>query len=311
MQFSSLVVLLMLSSFTAYSDDSSVEVTPQGLEFKKMAEVSVESEDLLISLTRIEVSMTFFNSSDKDFSTLIAFPIPEYSYRGDQGIPDFRDFTVEVNGVPVQYQTEIRAFHNGKDCTKLLEEMHISIQDFGNSFEDFASGTNARYFSQLSPENQAILLKDGLVDSTDKIPIWSVQIKYYWTQTFPSKQPVTIRHRYKPLCGGTQFTFEKPDDLAFLKIDACLGKRKLQTLQLHSKESPIIGSWVSYVLKTALNWKRPIKKLHLVIEKADNEIIASCFLRYLKLTRQNIYEGTMVNFVPNADIKVYFFPFAR
>ncbi len=321
-----LTILLLSSPFRAYPDDSSAEITPKGLQFKRMDSISVESEDLFISANRIEVSMTFFNHSNTDISTIVAFPIPEYRFN-DRPVEHFKDFKVEVDGKEVKYQTEIRALNNGKDYTKLLQKMHLSIEDFANFYPSGWKDTVSYFFPRLSPQNQELLLKEGLVnDGQHKFPLWSVSIKYFWKQSFPVTKSITIKHRYRPVCGYQLFTLKAfnvqrgdseyhvgTSDPAFLKKDGCLSKNKLATLISKQSERNLVtpGNWVSYILKSALNWSQPIKALHVTVEKSSNEIMSSCFEKYLTQTSRNRYEGTLKDFIPKEDIKVYFFPFAR
>lgn len=309
-----LIIQFLFFAVPVYSDDSGAEVTPHGLQFKKIEEISVEREDLFLSKKQIQVSMTFMNHSQTNISTTIAFPIPEYKYWFDRQRADFKDFNVIVDGNVLDFQTEARAFLNGKEFTKLLQNMNISVHDFGA----FEPDSTTSYFTRLSASQRIELLNAGLVDSSGW-PKWSVKLKYFWSQIFPANTRINIKHSYTPIYGYQYFMLEDyadgqsqkevKRDKAFLKGDACLSNNEMKTLiSMYTPENHLTPtSWVSYVLKSALNWKQPIKTFHLVVEKPSDEFISSCYMRYLKQVEANKYEATLENFVPDKDIRIYFY----
>ena len=78
--------------------------------------VEMRAEDLLISAKEISVRYRFFNTSDKNVTVLVAFPLPEISIdEPDQNIAvptedpvNFLAFTTTVNGQPVKTEIEQR-----------------------------------------------------------------------------------------------------------------------------------------------------------------------------------------------------------
>jgi len=295
--------LIILSLSSSYADDSSAEIVAGGLQFKPIKKISVEREDLYLNDKKITVSMKFKNNSDKDINTIVAFPIPEYRFSYMQGIPDFKDFSVEVDGHKVNCQIEARAFIEGKEYTKILRKMNISIQDFAGFNE---SKDSLSYFANLSKENQRLLIESGIVDtvSVPGEPCWTVKLKYYWTQKFSANKSVTITHRYSPYC-GFQFYSNNAKDRASLKRIACLNKEVVNRIK--SFDDNLIGvRWMSYVLKSALNWGQPMKVFHLVVEKPDQTLFSTCFSHHFTQKDEKTYELTIDNFVPDSDIRIYF-----
>lgn len=67
-----LAVLLAIASASA--NDSSASLDADGLQFTYNPDIKVESEDLSLSLEEVRVAYRFHNTSDRDISTLVAFP---------------------------------------------------------------------------------------------------------------------------------------------------------------------------------------------------------------------------------------------
>ena len=125
--------LLVSSVSLSSANDTIVEITPQGLQFKTEDNISIEKESLYISLKKIEVSYTFKNHSSKDITAEVAFPVPPYQIHGfimgnhSHKPINFSDFKVEVNNTRKSYKKEIRALVNGRDYAPLLQGLNISI----------------------------------------------------------------------------------------------------------------------------------------------------------------------------------------
>ncbi|MEW6741046.1 MAG: DUF4424 family protein [Nitrospirota bacterium] len=64
--------------------------------------------------------------------------------------------------------------------------------------------------------------------------------------------------------------------------------------------------FISYILTTANNWKKPIKDFHLILEKPKDSIMSLCFDYKLTKTGPTRFESHIENFVPKKDLKIYF-----
>ena len=60
------------------ANDSDASVALGGVQLTREPRISMESERLTISLSKITVEYEFLNESDKDITTDVAFPIPPY-----------------------------------------------------------------------------------------------------------------------------------------------------------------------------------------------------------------------------------------
>jgi len=59
----------------------------------------------------------------------------------------------------------------------------------------------------LSQDTWDQLIREGLIQDTPRTdgyiePRWTLKTTYYWEQTFPAGQEVTITHRYAPSVGS-------------------------------------------------------------------------------------------------------------
>jgi hypothetical protein len=300
----------------AHANDAAVEVTPSGLQFKFQKDVSIEKEELTISTDKIEVTYLFKNQSKSDIITEVAFPIPEYKWAMvRRSVTDFADFTVEVDGKRKPYKQEVKAFAKGKDCTRILREMNISITDFGKYESGFYTGMKEPFVHQLKPADKKKLIGQGILtafieEEPDVVhPDWSVSIKYYWIQRFPAQKIVTVKHSYGPYVGFQPFCASRSDDVEFLRKNACINENILSWM----RNNGTLGAdclwviWVSYVLTTANNWHGPIKDFHLAMEKKADEEMSTCFDQRIRKTGDNRYELQVKDFVPERDLKVFFF----
>jgi hypothetical protein len=307
------IALLVLVTFpfeqSCYANDSAAEIATGGIQFKEEKNISIEREELSISKKRIEVNYLFRNHSKTDISTEIAFPIPQYEYSFDRVIPDFDDFIVEVNGQRVKYKKEIRAFVGGKDYTKLLEGMNVSISDFGK----FDPQKKPYYISKLSEKDRATLIKLRIADTAPEIgwPLWSVSMKYHWTQKFPASETVSIRHTYTPYYGykPIEYDLKSNETVLFLK-EACIDRNTIEWIKENSvrrEENYFYPVWVSYILTTANNWRKPIKSFNLTVHNSENERSSFCFDHKITKSSPARHEVYIRDYVPSSNLQVYFF----
>lgn len=286
---------------SADANDSAVEVTPTGLQFKEVRDIVMEREDLRIGKQRVDVTYVFRNTGTKELTTEVAFPIPPYEFRIDPpgGFPSFDDFSVEVNGTPVLYRKDIRALVRGQDVTGLLTARKISVKDF-----DGLPDTEELFTAKIGADMEKFRER-GIVGG-DGWPDWQVAITCHWTQTFPAGASVTIHHRYTPYVGFRAFRNEEEDDIPVL---ACLDREAEAWLdRTFPPGQDVFGSavWLGYILTTANNWQRPIGEFNLTIDKAPEELVSACFDRPLKITSPGRAEIHLRNYQPTQDLQVFF-----
>lgn len=168
-----LPVLFILALFSglANADDTLVTLAAGGLVPLKTTQISMESEDLHISIHRITVRYVFRNASAKDINAVVAFPLPDLAgdsfYVGPMVLPDennlnFVDFKVMLNGKPIRTRTEVRAFLNGRDITARLRSARLPPTVL---FEPLNAAIR-----KLTRAQRNKLVKDGLIVGADFNP---------------------------------------------------------------------------------------------------------------------------------------------
>ena len=103
------LVIAGVAAAPALANDTSAELATGGLIFVRNDNVEMRSEDLAISAKEVSVRYRFFNTSDKDVTVLVAFPMPEIKIEEpDQNIAvptedpvNFLAFATTVNGAPL------------------------------------------------------------------------------------------------------------------------------------------------------------------------------------------------------------------
>lgn len=105
--------LALLLDFHASANDSFAAIKAGGLELKKSDGIVMESEDLYLSPSEVRVKYVFYNDSQKDISSIVAFPVPAIDVRmenasGEQILTDSDPFKfkVMVDGKPVETKFE-------------------------------------------------------------------------------------------------------------------------------------------------------------------------------------------------------------
>ncbi|HZZ37226.1 MAG TPA: DUF4424 family protein, partial [Caulobacteraceae bacterium] len=130
-----LALALFAAAPLARANDSTAELTTGGLVLTKHPDIEMRSEDLFISAKQVRVRYRFANTSAKDATVLVAFPMPDVTIEGEDdlfSIPtqDPRNllaFTTTVDGKPVKAEVEQKVVAKGVDQTAYLRSMHIPL----------------------------------------------------------------------------------------------------------------------------------------------------------------------------------------
>ena len=164
----------------------------------------MQKERLFISERKVTVDYDFFNESDKDITTEIAFPVPPFGvYDTDCGPRStFDDFRVWIDDKKKDFATEDHAIVSGTDQTQLLRKLNIDIATFGAYWgpPEKCRESETSQIDKLSAQDKAMLIQVGLLNN-DHWPKWKVFRTHHWTQTFPSRKTMHIRHEYAPGLG--------------------------------------------------------------------------------------------------------------
>lgn len=324
-----LAFLTAMLGSTAPSDanDSTATMGAGGLVYTTSSKIRIERENLFISEDEITVAYDFFNESEEDISTLVAFPLPDLDFDGDWNYAiETRDpvnwigFKVTVDGKEIMPQVQARATRFGVDVTEVLQRYGIPITMLSGPDDLIAMDER---LSALPPEAKAELLRYGVIDwssswGANNVPLptyhWTSQIIFYWFQTFPAGKTLHVEHRYKPVSGYSFVTVGGLEE-EYLQREFCIDKnqRKLILTKLNTeREEMMSGINLRYVVVTAGNWLGPIGKFSMTIDKGDpGAIIATCW-KGLKQTGPQSLRFEEENFQPDEDVNILLIkPFDR
>lgn len=303
------------------ANDSMAETALGGLVLRDSQEISLDREDLYLSADEVRVDYLFTNTSRENIEALVAFPLPDQEFADfDEFVHDFRtelDFRTLVDGEPVDYDITVRAIVNGRDATAELSALGLEPYSPAN-WDGYDRAIKALTQKQLDDA-----VADGLLEldttsyaSSAYFPRWKIRTAVTRTQVFPAGKTIAVRHRYKPLPGGSvggglgpqyrndeygrehagEFCIEKSWFAAF---DKALAKRATAANPL-----PYTERWLGYVLSSGANWKGPIKDFRMVVDKGKPENLISFCADGVKKIAPTQFEVRKTDFEPAGDIKI-------
>ncbi len=328
--FGLLLIGVMASS--AWADDSAASVATGGIVLRHEASISMEKEVLAISLAKVTVDYEFLNDTDKDITTVVAFPIPPYVTGPTTEPASFDDFRLWVDNKQIKYAVDAHAKLDGKDYTDFLRGLGIDFASFGG-YDLSDSGQPTGPITKLPKQQLQQLAKMGLIDGYDSDgpgwPLWTVTKMYYWRQTFPAHRMVHIRHEYSPMVGFQDMSIgvfdpaqreQRSSELIYKNLDeACIDPGLQRALQLdmgkyNKNEDAAIEEWIDFILTTANSWKGPIKDFTLIVDRGPSpkyalkpDFVSFCWDGRIQKLDQTHFEAHAENFVPKKNLHIAFF----
>ncbi|WP_182418175.1 DUF4424 family protein [Bartonella sp. HY038] len=272
----SAILGLLVSFFTifiaspsySFANDSSAEAIGGGLVLLKRQDIAMVSEDLYISQSKIEVNYIFENLTNRDITTLVAFPTPELPVEmdmdiGNNSIPDANPNGREVN---------FRVWVEGKEIAVKEDKRVIqSDENYGYSGDDY-------------------------------------HITYYWQQTFPKGKKIHVRHTYSPIVGGSGFYSPLDaytmaiDDKELYCPDGGF-KKALQRKQEQYRFA--YYNTLGYILTTGANWAGgTIGDFRLVVDKGSPDALVTFCGENVKKISPTQFEMRAQNYQPTHNIGV-------
>ena len=299
----------------ARADDSSAALAMGGIVFTHGTAVRMAAEDLYVSPKAVRIRFVFANDTAKDIDTIVAFPLPDIDENEFSESPlgtitqdavNFVGFKAAVDGKPVPFAVERRAFYKGKDVTALLNAAGAPLNALSET----------KAFDAIAGAKRKALLAADLVDeeSGDGLhPHWLLRTKFYWPQRFPAHKSVVIEHSYQPVTGQFFFdkgavadkTLTKDQDYCFdAPTKARLAAMAAARLRAKADNGAYLNAYTTdYILKTANNWNGPIGRFHLTLDKLKpTNALSLCWDGDLKKTGPTTFEAVRENFAPARDI---------
>lgn len=296
----------------ALANDSAAAIGAGGVQMVRQELVSMEKEELYLSIDKVTVAYEFRNLSDRDITTEVAFPVPEFDYMTTYGKRGhaFGDFKVIVDGQAVSHETEIKAMVGGEDVLPVLHSYGIRPETFGGYICDEQGGGADYSVNHLALGQIRDLAGRGIINDSvfEFYPKWTIVMKYHWTQTFQAHQVVSIRHEYTPVAGYALLT---PEQLREWHSDACLDEDFTEKYEA-SKSKYASVQWIKYILTTANSWEGSIGEftLRIVPNGDDSGAVVPmkfCWDGPVEFNEKGEAVIHMKEFVPEKDLKILFF----
>lgn len=317
-----LALSTILAGNSAFADDGAASIAAGGIVMTREPRIAMAKEVLTISESKVVVDYDFRNDTDRDITTEVAFPIPAYSFDPNGALPQaagFDDFKLWVDGKLANFDTQVRALLGNQNVTGLLKDSRIDVGSFGHYRWQRNGGPVFPDVGRLSRQEKARLTALKLIDKDDQTPLWSVEKRYYWSQTFPAHATTHIRHQYTPVLGSTNSVSygllqakEDPDsakELASLCIDPAL--RRTLTAYVLDEHDIVPYSYVDFILTTANTWKTPIEDFTLIVERPHprdsvQNYVSFCWDGPVTKEDANHFVAHATNLVPKKELRVGF-----
>ena len=314
-----ITIAAFLFSLGAQANDTSATIASGGLEFVQQEAVAMLQEDLRITPERIDVRYVFRNESDRDITTLVAFPLPDIGaitdfsnpILPDQDAVNFIDFATRVNGQPVEMALDQRAIALGVDRTAMLREYGLPLEPYKSSTHDALAA--------LRPDQKTQLRMVGLLrdDFDYEEAGWTMHTTYYWEQSFPAGREVVIEHSYRPVAGrsvAAPLGYGDPQGETAQQAKAayCISDDLATSIEINKPRTkdeygmPYTSATVEYILKTGANWSGPIRKFNLTVEAASPAHYAFLCLDGVRRISRSTLELSEEDFWPQQDLDILF-----
>jgi len=316
-------VSVMVATSPCLANDTTAELSIGGLQFTKTADVSMESEELFVSLKRIRVQYKFTNTTSSPVKLTVAFPLPSIDLSGGEAVAlpsndpvNFVNFETKIDGNAIKFVVEQRAFVGKKDVSLLLQELKLPLLPIGVReirVQDLPEASRTKMVSA------GLLTEIGSNDRGNPLyePSWVVKTSVVREQTFPVGRAVSVDHAYSPSVGTSLDTILRKalrqnkamhDEVERYRREYCITDQFLAELDKLSTASnkPIQERRISYVLKTGANWSGPIKNFSLQVDKGDGASLTSFCAGGLKPSVADPLKLGAENFVPDRDLKILY-----
>ncbi len=313
---------LLAASFPALADDSSAELGAGGLVLTRSADIRMAAEDLSVSPRAISARFVFVNGGKRDIDTIVAFPLPDIDTSRFTEEPlgtttsdpvNFVGFQITEGGRAVPFKVEQRAIYEGRDVTAVVRAAGLPLNVVDPTF--------AKRMDALPRAARQMLEKAGLSDSQSgegEHPHWTVRTRFYWNEHFPMGRSVVLEEHYRPVTGqalfGASELKDDNEDGRYWRKTYCLDEATRtaagRMIAAQTRADPQGGGYITalstdYVLSTGNNWKGPIGRFHLVLDKLrPDNLLSTCWDAPLGKTGETTFESTRENFAPKGDIRL-------
>lgn len=319
-----IILAIVGGPILSWANDSSAELSVGGLVFKHDKNISIESEELIITLNTVTVRYRFLNQSQKPIALNVAFPLPDIDLADSDNIAiptsdsaNFIGFQTRIDGRPTTFTVVQRAFLDDKDVSRTIRKAGLSLLPLGNQRAQIGA---------LPKNVRDQLIAGGLVipaGSNERgQPLysagWIVKTSVLRRQVFPPGRIVFVEHRYHTSVGVSYDTVlrkalreSKGMEKEFLRYraDYCISDSLLKAVDNmagtdEANTAKLVEQRINYVLKTGANWAGPIKDFRLVVDKGRKDNLVSFCSQNIKKISPTDLEVHVKNFTPKQNLKV-------
>lgn len=306
------------------ANDSSAELSVGGLVLTKNSDVSMESEDLVITPETVTVRYVFLNQGTSPVTLTVAFPLPDIDLGEGANVAfptsdpaNFVGFVTKVDGKPITFTVNQHAVLGTKDITATLRKLGIPILPIGAQqlkVSELPQETRDRAVAE------GFLVQSGTDDKGQPLyePSWILKTSFVRQQTFPPGKPVSVEHRYKTSVGlsfdsvlrqGLRQKKAMEPEVTRLKSTYCIPDDFLKSIDKlaggdEANKGKILERRISYVLKSGANWAGPIKDFHLVVDKGQPDRLVSFCAEGVKKISPTAFEVRAKDFTPTQDLNI-------
>lgn len=307
------------------ANDSSAELTTGGLVLTHDPAIEMKAEDLYISAKDVRVRYRFANTSAKDVTITVAFPMPDITIEGEDdmiSVPtedprNLLGFATTVDGKPVVAQVEQKVFSKGVDRTAYLIAHGIPLAPHLKPTNDILDALPQARKDEIVKMGLGQIMEYDAGKGWEHhlYATWTLKTKYYWRQTFPAGREIVVEHHYKPSVGASAGTswgaayFPKDPQYGAQRRRYCVDDAFLAAIKNtpHRPDVefvPFTEQRIDYVLTTGANWKAPIGAFRMVIDKGDaNSLVSFCGEGVRKIGPTQ-FEVRHTNYTPTKEVSV-------
>ncbi len=313
--------LLALATPTT-ANDSTAEMRAGGLVLTTETNIDMRSEDLFVSAAQVRVRYVFHNTAARDRTVTVAFPLPDRELADEQyGNTAFpSDFTTLVDGRRVPMEVERRAVLGQTDHTALLTRLGVPIAPGPDPEVDQI--VRAMDALPRAEQDRLVRMQLAAVEEYDAgrgmerhlAPQWKLTEIWFWRQTFPARRDLVVQHSYTPGAGGSvgsllaiQGMRNDPETRQLIR-DYCVDGDFLRGVDRMMRQAGpdqvLPEQRVGYILTTGGNWRSPIGRFRLVVDKGRPDNLVSFCGTGVRRISPTQFEMTRTNWRPDRDLRV-------
>ncbi|MEW6598167.1 MAG: DUF4424 domain-containing protein [Pseudomonadota bacterium] len=309
----------------ARANDSVAEMGAGGLVFVHTPDIRMESEDLFISEQKVEVRYSYLNMSDQRRTVEVAFPMPDVTIDEDTAITlpsqdpyNLMNFTTLADGRPAPAKVEQHAVFKGRDRTAELRSLGVPLAPHLEStvaaLDRLPKAVGQRFVAQGLVVVDEYDAGKGMEHHLS--PRWTLKTTYHWTQVFEPRRRVEIIHRYTPAVGASVMAYlswphgeareVRKERAQYCADDGFMAALRKGVAARAPKDGGIAWSQttVAYILTTGANWRDPIGRFRLVVDKGAPQNLVSFCGENVRQISPTTFEMVKTNFVPRRNLDI-------